>query len=123
MDRMKTRKFFPILQFGWQTEHLKLSLVYSEQLYTVHALVGGTYPFRDGHLLPSIYILLPGKSSSYYRKMRHIIQQLCPGSIPRYLLVDFEKDAINTFAEVWPRTYIKVASSIYHNPFIEMSRI
>ena len=26
------------------------------QLYTVHALVGGVYPFRDGHLLPSIYI-------------------------------------------------------------------
>ena len=26
------------------------------QLYTVHALVGGTYPFRDGHLLPSIHI-------------------------------------------------------------------
>ena len=77
------------------------------QLYTVHALVGGTYPFRDGHLLPSIYILLPGKSSSYYRKMWHIIQQLCPGYNPRYLLVDFEKAAINTFAEVWPRTYIK----------------
>ena len=30
------------------------------QLYTVHALVGGVYRFRDGHLLPSIYIL-PGK--------------------------------------------------------------
>ena len=70
------------------------------QLYTVHALVGGTYPFRDGHLLP-------GESSSYYRKMWHIIQQLCPSSNPRYLLVDFEKAAINTFAEVWPRTYIK----------------
>ena len=77
------------------------------QLYTVHALVGGTYPFRDGHLLPSIYILLPGKSSSYYRKMWHIIQQLCPGSNPQFLLVDFEKAAINTFAEVWPRANIK----------------
>ena len=35
--------------------------------------------------------------------MWHIIQ----GSNPQYILVDFEKAAINTFAEVWPRTYIK----------------
>ena len=68
--------------------------------YTVHALVGGVYPFRDGHLLPSIYILLPGKSSFYYRKMWQIIKQLCPDSNPQYLLVDFERAAIKTFTEI-----------------------
>ena len=77
------------------------------QLYTVHALVGGVYPFRDGHLLPSIYILLQGKSSVYYRRMWQVIRQLCTDSNPQYLLVDFERAAINTFKEVWPMTFIK----------------
>ena len=93
------------------------------QLYTVHALVGGTYPFRDVHLLASIYILLPGKSSSYYRKMWNIIQQLCPGSNPRYLLVDFEKATITHLQKFGQGHTSRVASSIYHNPFIERSRI
>ena len=39
------------------------------QLYTIHGLVGGSYPFRDGHLLPCIYVLLPGKSSNLYQRM------------------------------------------------------
>ena len=77
------------------------------QLYTVHALVGGVYPFRDGHLLPCIYVLLPGKSSFFYRRMWNCITRLCPDSNPDYFLVDFEQGAINTFREVWPMTYIK----------------
>ena len=44
------------------------------QLYTIHGLAGGVYPFRDGHLLPCIYVLLPGKSSFYYRRIWKIIK-------------------------------------------------
>ena len=83
------------------------------QLYTIHGLAGGVYPFLDGHLLPCIYVLLPGKSSFYYRKMWKIIKDLCPNSNPQYLLVDFEKAAINTFREIWALTYIKGCFSIY----------
>ena len=39
------------------------------QLYTIHGLAGGVYPFRDGHLLPCIYVLLPGKNSFHYNRM------------------------------------------------------
>ena len=78
-----------------------------KQLYTIHELVGGVYPFRDGHLLPCIYVLLPGKSAFNYNKMWQIIKQLCPDSNPQYLLVDFEQAAINAFKKIWPMTYIK----------------
>ena len=57
--------------------------------------------------MPSIYILLPGKSSVYYRRMWQVIRQLCPDSNPQCLLVDFERAAINTFKKVWPMTFIK----------------
>ena len=77
------------------------------QLYTIHALVGGMYPFRDGHLLPSIYVLLPGKITKHYREMWKVIKQMCPDANPDYLLVDFERGSINAFKEVWPMTHVK----------------
>ena len=70
------------------------------QLYTVHALVGGVYPFRDGHLLPC--------KSSFFTEGCGIVSNACvqtPTQIT--FLVDFEQGAINTFREVWPMTYIK----------------
>ena len=39
--------------------------------------------------------------------MWQIIKQLCPDSNPQYLLVDFERAAIKTFTEIWPRTFIR----------------
>ena len=78
-----------------------------KQLYTIHGLVGGVYPFREGHLLPYIYVLLPGKSAFHYNKMWQVIKQLCPDSNPQYLLVDFEQAVINAFKKIWPMTYIK----------------
>ena len=56
------------------------------QLYTIHGLAGGVYPFLDGPLLPCIYVLLPGKSSFYYRKMWKIIKDLCPNQRRRQLV-------------------------------------
>ena len=77
------------------------------QLYTIHALVGGMYPFRDGHLLPSIYVLLPGKITKHFREMWKVIKQMCPDANPDYLLVDFERGSINAFKEVCPIGRIK----------------
>ena len=32
------------------------------QVYVVHALCGGPDPMKDGHLLPSLFVLLPNKT-------------------------------------------------------------
>ena len=39
------------------------------QVYAVHALRGGPHPMRDGHLLPSLFVLLPNKTEATYRRM------------------------------------------------------
>ena len=34
------------------------------QVYVVHTLRGGPQPMRDGHLLPSLFVLLPNKTEA-----------------------------------------------------------
>ena len=62
---------------------------------------------RDGHLLPSLFVLLPNKTEATYRRMWDQIRLLCPLTQPREMLLDFEKAAINSFEEVWPDTVVK----------------
>ena len=62
---------------------------------------------RDGHLLPSLFVLLPNKTEATYRRMWDQIRLLCPLAQPREMLLDFEKAAINSFEEVWPDTLVK----------------
>ena len=76
------------------------------QVYVVHALRGGPQPMRDGHLLPSLFVLLPNKTEATYRRMWEQIRTLCPLAQPREMLLDFEKAAINSF-EVWPDTLVR----------------
>ena len=77
------------------------------QLYTIHCLFCGPNPFENGHLLPCVYALLPNKSLSTYTKMWNTIREACPNSQPRYLFVDFEQAAINSFNLIWPITQVK----------------
>ena len=97
-----------ILIFGTQrnVEMLKLAHIWLadgtfktapilfEQVYVIHALRGGPEPLRDGHLLPSLFVLLTN-------------QQLCPLAQPTHMLMDFEKAAINSFLHYWPHTVVK----------------
>ncbi|KAI6649457.1 Exostosin-3 [Oopsacas minuta] len=76
------------------------------QLYTIHGLTGGVYPFRDGYLIPCVYVLLSAKSLFFYRKMWKTLKDVCPTSNPQHLIVDFEKAAINTFREFWTSTFV-----------------
>ena len=39
--------------------------------------------------------------------MWNIIREACPNSQPRYLFVDFEQAAINSFNLIWPITQVK----------------
>ena len=56
----------------------KTSPILFEQVYVIHALRGGPEPLRDGHLLPSLFVLLTNKIPEIYMKMWEAIQQLCP---------------------------------------------
>ena len=67
------------------------------QLYVIHALLGGPDLMKDGHLLPSLFILLPNKSEAIYTRMWQNVQLLCPQADPSEMLLDFEKAAINSF--------------------------
>ena len=67
------------------------------QLYVIHALRGGPDLMKDGHLLPSLFILLPNKSEATYTRMWHNVQ----------MLLDFEKAAINSFEHTWPNCMVK----------------
>ena len=62
---------------------------------------------RDGHLLPSLFVLLPNKTEATYRRMWEQIRTLSPLVQPREMLLDFEKAAINSFEEVWPGALVR----------------
>ena len=62
---------------------------------------------KDGHLLPSIFVLLPNKTEATYKKMWEQVQLLCPHANPREVLVDYEKAAISSFERTWPSSVVK----------------
>ena len=82
------------------------------QLYVIHALCGGPDLMKDGHLLPSLVILLTNKSEATYTRMWHNVQLLCPQADPSEMLFDFEKAAINSFEHTWP--YCMVKGCFFH---------
>ena len=85
----------------------KTAPILFEQVYVIHALRGGPKPLPDGHLLPSLFVLLTNKTQDIYMKMWEAIQQLCPLAQPTHMLMDFEKAAINSFLHYWPHTIVK----------------
>ena len=87
------------------------------QVYVVHALRGGPQPMRDGHLLPSLFVLLPNKTEATYRRMWEQIPTLCSLAQPREMLLDFEKAAINSFEEVRPDDWSGAASFTSHRTY------
>ena len=84
------------------------------QVYVIHALRGGPNLMKYGHLLPSLFVLLPNKTEAVYSKMWEQIQHLCPQADPAEMLMDFEKAAINSFERRWPTSMGKVTSSTSH---------
>ena len=47
----------------------KTAPVLFQQVYVIHALRGGPNPLLDGHLLPSLFVLLPNKTQITYTRM------------------------------------------------------
>ena len=60
------------------------------QLYTIHAE-------KDGYVFPCVYSLLTKKDELTYRKIMRKLVELEPELDPSYIMVDFEKAAINAF--------------------------
>ena len=79
------------------------------QVYVIHALRGGPDLMKDGHLLPSLFVLLPNKTEATYTRMWQQVQLLCPQADPAEMLMDFELAAINSFQHTWPAAMVKVA--------------
>ena len=77
------------------------------QLYVIHALKGGQDLFKNGHLLPSLFVLLPNKSEETYSRMWTKVSEFCPDACPTHLIVDFEKAAINAFSAHFTHTVVK----------------
>ncbi|KAI6651073.1 hypothetical protein LOD99_5650 [Oopsacas minuta] len=77
------------------------------QAYVVHGLREGDDPMKTGHLLPSLFVLLPNKTEDTHRRMWEQIHLLCPLAQPEQILLDFEKGGINSFEHVWPNTVVK----------------
>ena len=71
------------------------------QVYVIHALRGGPDPLQNGHLLPSLFILLTNKTQVTYTRMWQQIKVLCPYAHPNQMIMDFEKAAINSFEQVF----------------------
>ena len=71
----------------------------------IHAL------YRD-HVLPVLFVLLPGKSGQIYEKMMNNIMQLVPGWSPQRMMMDFEKAAMNMVSGRFPR--IEMSGCFFH---------
>ena len=85
----------------------KTAPVLFQQVYVIHALRGGPNPLLDGHLLPSLFVLLANKTQITYSRMWEQVNKLCPHAEPLHMLMDFEKAAINSFQQYWPNTQVK----------------
>ena len=77
------------------------------QVFVIHGLRGGPELIEDGHLLPSLFVLLPNKTQDTYMRMWQQIQLLCPNAQPTHMLMDFELAAIKSFQGYSPNTNVK----------------
>ena len=68
---------------------------------------GGPDMMKDGHLLPSIFVLIPNKTEATYKKMWEQVQLLCPHANPHEILMDYEKAEISSFERTWPSSVVK----------------
>ncbi|CAF1314959.1 unnamed protein product, partial [Didymodactylos carnosus] len=69
------------------------------QLYTIHV----TYL---NHILPAVYVLLPGKKQCLYKTMFKELKNLVPDFDPLNVMIDFERATINVIKSLFPTTVL-----------------
>ena len=90
-----TSKMFSILKasHNWFADWtFKVAPQQFNQLYTINAE-------KDGYVFPRIYLLVTKKDELTYRKIIRKLVELEPELVPSYIMVDFEKAAINAFED------------------------
>ncbi|CAF4144880.1 unnamed protein product [Rotaria sordida] len=65
------------------------------QLYTIHV----TYL---NHILPAVYVLLPGKKQCLYKEMLQEIKNLAPNFDPPNVMIDFECGSMKAIRNLFP---------------------
>ncbi|XP_043278365.1 uncharacterized protein [Venturia canescens] len=65
------------------------------QLYTIHARI-------EDRIIPLIFVLLSGKSTSFYCEMLRAIKNAKPNLEPSTILIDMELAAARAFKDVFP---------------------
>ncbi|CAM4949605.1 unnamed protein product, partial [Rotaria socialis] len=65
------------------------------QLYTIHV----EYLH---HILPTVYVLLPGKKQCLYREMLRQIKNLLPNFDPPNVMIDFERASMTAISKSFP---------------------
>ena len=73
---------------------------------------------KDGHLLPSLFVLLPSKLQETYQNMWTQVKTMCPNACPTHLVVALEKAAINAFEQHYPDTQVKGCFSTLEKQFL-----
>ncbi|CAF3046448.1 unnamed protein product, partial [Rotaria sp. Silwood2] len=75
------------------------------QLYIIHA----TYL---SHILPVVYILLPGKKQRLYKEMFQQIKNLISNFDPSNIMIDYERATINEIKKQFPSS--KLSGCFFH---------
>lgn len=65
-----------------------------KQLFTIHAIIGGT-------TMPLVFALLQNKSQATYSKMIQAIKNPRPSLAPTTIMTDFEKVSLNSFKDAF----------------------
>ena len=90
-----TAKMISILKTSqsWNADGtFKVAPQHFYQLYTIHAE-------KDGYIFPCVYVLVTEKTELTYSRMLGKLLDLEPALNPLYVMLDFEKAAINAFEE------------------------
>ncbi|CAF1296683.1 unnamed protein product [Adineta steineri] len=69
------------------------------QLYTIHVQY-------LGHILPAVYVLLPGKKQILYKNMFKELKNLVPDFDPLNVMIDFERASMNAIKNLFPTTVL-----------------
>lgn len=67
------------------------------QIYTIHVL-------KYDDVIPTVYALLPNKSQCSYKTLMTQLKSLNNNLKPTSIMTDFERSAINSFKEAFPRS-------------------
>ncbi|XP_031327714.1 uncharacterized protein LOC116158974 [Photinus pyralis] len=70
------------------------------QVYTIHGV-------RFNTCIPSVFVLLPGKSKVLYQEMIQALKGLRPNLKPSTIMIDFERAAIEAFQTEFPEILVR----------------